>query len=381
MSSSLPSLDKTEELFRREPQKVVPAMGVHPWFAWTISMEGGGEKGLHYRRVLNIPHSLSNHAGKKKTTAQEQTHEEQVKQLEEEDQFSVWLSRHLHLLPEPTPLSDLLDDLRRRFVRLPDAMMGEVGLDKKFLFRFNPSSSPTGAASSSSSSCSPRMVQTKYKVAITHQLDILRAQIELAIEMQRPISLHCVHAVPELQALLHSLIARHGPRFTGLPPPPSPTIHMQETQHHYPSGINICWHSPNLSGEVQRQLLRLLPCTMYFSFSDQHARLHRPPNNSIIQQPSYTDSLQEAQYYSPKIRAAILATPLHRLLLESDHAHPPHLIDLQLEKIFRLCLTLLQTHTPLPTPLSPQNLAAQIHQNWSRFYAPPFPSQSPTLPQ
>ncbi|KAA1094557.1 hypothetical protein PGT21_024878 [Puccinia graminis f. sp. tritici] len=42
------------------------------------------------------------------------------------------------------------------------------------------------------------------------------------------------------------------------------------TQEH---GINLCWHSPNISVEVLQQTLRRLPQTAYFLYSSELAML------------------------------------------------------------------------------------------------------------
>ncbi|PLW54166.1 hypothetical protein PCANC_06466 [Puccinia coronata f. sp. avenae] len=386
MSSSLDSQWKTEQLRALQPHKVVPAFGLHPWFSATISItnEEGGQRIVdrrdHYRRVLTKRHPPLLVVQAKKSKLRHDDEVAHQKDDEAEELLHAWIDRHLHLLPDPTPLEHFLTDLRARLVRSPGSMMGEVGLDKLFTFHIHPRSSPSAAGSPSGQS--GMIIRSKYKVLIAHQLHILHAQMSLAIELGRPVSLHCVQASTELLGLLEVLTDQWGPRFTGVPSTRN-ALHASSEPHPKQSasgsehgGVNLCWHSPTVSPELIQQILRKLPRTFYFSYSSHLAALHPPSSSSqpLPPSPSPSPSSQDEKkqknppLYSSRARRAIQATPIDRLLLESDHGQHPATIDRKLRDIFRLVLS-LQPSTP-DQPNNALHLAAQIEANWHRFYSP-----------
>ncbi|KAI9617479.1 hypothetical protein KEM48_007067 [Puccinia striiformis f. sp. tritici PST-130] len=220
------------------------------------------------------------------------------------------------------------------------------------------------------------MIKSKYKISISHQLEVLRAQIELAIEIGRPISLHCVQAPTELLDLIDQLIARWGVQFTGF---------EDLDGERRTKGINLCWHSPNISLEILQQALQKLPQTVYFSYSNELATLYSsrfPPSSSHSKTYSTypTQSSQEEktatleELYSARTVRAIRATPIDRLLIESDHGSDPVLIDDKLRQIFHL-IKVVKSSPPGNSGASctvdsnrDLDLVAQIEDNWNRFY-------------
>lgn len=82
------------------------------------------------------------------------------------------------MLPEPIPISDVLIGLRRNFADFPQAMLGEVGLDRSFRVPFDYFASPREL--------------TPFVIPLHHQLVILEAQLDLAVELGRNVSLHSV---------------------------------------------------------------------------------------------------------------------------------------------------------------------------------------------
>jgi Tat protein secretion system quality control protein TatD with DNase activity len=93
-----------------------------------------------------------------------------------------------------------MNDLRRNLSDFPNAMLGEVGLDRAFRVAFDYYASPRKL--------------TTFTIPIDHQLTILRAQINLAIELGRNISLHSVKAQQYTMDLLRQLKDEHGERWT-----------------------------------------------------------------------------------------------------------------------------------------------------------------------
>ncbi|KAA1082811.1 hypothetical protein PGT21_015307 [Puccinia graminis f. sp. tritici] len=410
MSSSLESQAKTEELFRLQPQKVVPAFGLHPWFTSSITLLDGAESGdqefdkrAHYREILVKKHYPTSSIGRS------DTQQEDERRRKDRMEIWEWIDCHLHLLPKPIRLENFLVGLRQRLMRFPTSVMGEIGLDKAFTFHIKPSPviHPTRGSNEKDDGDQPvtedRVIKSKYKVSIGHQLQILQKQIELAIELRRPISLHCVQAPTELLGLIDELIGRWGVRFTGLLSnhqttekksktgpaqmgSENPTLQADSERDKdttQEQGINLCWHSPNISVEVLQQTLRKLPRTAYFSYSSELAILFdsRAPSNKAhpgLAQPQCDETaVLDNKRYSTRAVQAIRATPLDRLLLESDHGADPVLIDNKLQQIFHLVRVVKSPQSAGSSGLPSDDysldshsdrLARQIEANWNRFY-------------
>lgn len=110
-------------------------------------------------------------------------------------------------LPTPTPLRVILAELRDNLQRHPRALLGEVGIDKSFKLPSSPAGytrdpairGPNGApppeANDSSHALGLRgRGLTSLATPLSHQLAILTAQVEVAIQLGRNVSLHSVRA-------------------------------------------------------------------------------------------------------------------------------------------------------------------------------------------
>ncbi|KAG8166313.1 hypothetical protein KVR01_002002 [Diaporthe batatas] len=160
------------------PNKIVPAFGWHPWFSHQLyddtlardqatydpeSSDLASEKLRHYNAVLTPPPR-----GK------------------DDDGF-------IDQLPTPQPLSELLSQTRKYLEAHPLALVGEVGIDKAFrlpspgVFVSNPEASMTQGRRNGER-LSP------YRVNMDHQIRIMKAQLNLAGQTGRPVSVHGVQA-------------------------------------------------------------------------------------------------------------------------------------------------------------------------------------------
>jgi len=95
-------------------------------------------------------------------------------------------------LPEPIPLEHILRDLRHNLEGSPTAMLGEVGLDRAARIPVNCSTTSPVELSS-------------FMVPLEHQLIILEAQVDLAVELGRNISMHSVKSTQATLALLGNM--------------------------------------------------------------------------------------------------------------------------------------------------------------------------------
>lgn len=131
--------------------------GFHPWFAhWISAEEDVPSKEAHYQKLFSTQLASSTGSGKN----------------EENDLFEEML-RHL---PDPIPLADCLSSIRSHFQEFPEAMLGEVGLDRSARIPIDPSAEARRLS--------------PFLLPFEHQLVILEAQLNLAVEMKRNISLH-----------------------------------------------------------------------------------------------------------------------------------------------------------------------------------------------
>ncbi|TFK77437.1 Metallo-dependent hydrolase [Pluteus cervinus] len=215
------------------PTKVIPCFGYHPWFSHLISLGPSTIKEAHYRSLFLPVTPTPGH-------------------------LAVF-ERLLPLLPEPISLDDVLSDIRNHFIEFPNAMLGEVGLDRSFHVAFD--------------YYAEQREFTPFIIPLVHQLAILEAQIGLAIEFRRNVSLHSVKAHAATLDLLSKLQDYHGDAW---------------------NCINLDLHSCGVSPETWKTVEKRHP-NVYLSLST--AINGRSPNH----------------------RALIAACASNRLLVESDY--------------------------------------------------------------
>ena len=281
---------------------IVPAFGWHPWFSHQIYDDSEQQvdsidKYSHYKKVLT---------GK----------------VEDEELIEGF--------PEPRPLSDLISRTRQYLEEYPQAMIGEIGIDRSFRIPVN--SSPANQLDEDSG-LTPggregRLLSV-HRVQMDHQKAILKAQLNLAGQMSRAVSVHGVaaHGVlfdtlrdtwkgyekpvmsNQLRKRRASVSQAHAhepddrPEAPGEAPKPKP----------YPP--RICLHSYSGPPEQLNQYLSPeVPATVFFSFSQ------------VI---NFSTSA------AAKAEEVIKALPQDRILVESDLHCAGERMDGLLEKMVR----------------------------------------------
>ncbi|KAI1369426.1 hypothetical protein F5Y08DRAFT_153142 [Xylaria arbuscula] len=156
-----------------QDRRIVPSFGWHPWFSYQL-----------YDDTMPNPAYDGTPAGK-------MAHYDQVlapKPSSKDDSFSSGLG-------DPLPLSEYLEETQKRLEKFPLALVGEIGIDKAFRL---PSAWTSAEEARREEGLTPGGREGRrlspYRVQVTHQVSILRAQLELAGRMGRPVSLHGVQA-------------------------------------------------------------------------------------------------------------------------------------------------------------------------------------------
>ncbi|WEW57299.1 Cut9-interacting protein scn1 [Emydomyces testavorans] len=150
-------------------RKIIPCFGWHPWFSHQILddttdtvQSANIDKWKHYKSVL-------------------------APSIEDE--------HLLDDLPAPRPLSTFIRETRQYLLTYPYALVGEIGLDRSFRIpnAWFPHEIETRDPSRTPGSREGRTL-SPYRVQLSHQKAILKAQLQLAGELQRPVSIHSVQA-------------------------------------------------------------------------------------------------------------------------------------------------------------------------------------------
>lgn len=259
----------------------------------------------------------------------------------------------LRSLPAPRPFGHFLDRTRSYLERYPLALMGEVGLDRAFRIpeswlpeqveERNDALTPGGREGRKLSS---------YRVSMDHQRKVLTAQLRLAGEMQRAVSVHGVQA----HGIVYDTIAatwegheRNVPskkerkkqqaaeRIDADPSEPPEKSNLSGPKPYAP---RICLHSFSGPAETVRQYTaHPVPCDFFFSFS------------TTIN--TWTES------GDGKVEAAVKAVPDDRVLVESDLHTAGESMDSYLEEIVRKICTVKGWEL--------EGGVKRLRDNWRRF--------------
>lgn len=313
---------------------MIPAFGWHPWFSHQMFDE------VEYDGVSSL------------TPEQKIAHYQSVLTPKSEDRNA------LLALPDPRPFGHFLAQTRDYLTRYPLALIGEVGLDRSFRI---PESWLPGQADERDDSLTPGGREGRklspYKVSLDHQRKVLFAQLRLAGEMQRAVSVHGVAA----HGLVHDTLAetwkgheRKAPSkrarkraeqqaFAG---PSSPAADEDDnTTKPMPYPPRVCLHSFSGPAETVRQYTATtVPCEVYFSFS------------TTIN--AWTDQDSDRPR-TGKVEAAVQQVPDDRILIESDLHTAGDRMDEYLEEIAKKICTVKGWEI--------EDGVRRLGKNWKRF--------------
>ncbi|OJJ86450.1 TatD family hydrolase [Aspergillus glaucus CBS 516.65] len=252
--------------------RILPCFGWHPWFSYqilddTTTPESTDEddddlKKAHYKKVLT-PSPKDDDTG----------------------------NHFISSLPSPKPLSNLITQTRTRLSTHPTALIGEIGLDRAFRL---PNPWTTKDFETRDNTVTPGSREGRklspYRVHLEHQKVVLRAQLRLAGEMGRAVSIHSVQAhgavfdvFKELWKGYERRVASRKERRRGSvagayeesdedaakASQSKSTSEEEEKKPSLPFPPRICMHSYSGPVEAVKQFLHLAnPSDVYFSFSN-----------------------------------------------------------------------------------------------------------------
>lgn len=285
---------------------VVPAFGWHPWFSHQIYDDSLSEPTFK-------PVDDDEEDSKRK-------HYEAVLQpLPKDPEF-------ISSLPNPTPLSLFISSARRFLNSHPHALVGEIGLDKAFRLprQWSPINKAARDVGLTPGGREGRLL-SPHRVKAQHQQTILDAQLRLAGELCRPVSVHAVQAHGVLfdtasktwKGYEKEHISRKKRKLAAPGAESDSDDNEDQEFRNRPFPPRICLHSFSGSVEVLRQWLKpTIPSAIFFSFS------------VVIN--------MSTEAGRAKVVDVIREVPDDRLLVESDlHAAGEDMDDM-LEDIYRM---------------------------------------------
>ncbi|TBU49974.1 TatD DNase family Scn1 [Dichomitus squalens] len=180
------------DLARAHPDKVTPCFGYHPWFAHWIALSPVVSKEEHYRALFLPPNPPP------------------------KPDLVAAFERLLPYLPDPTPIADILPELRESLETFPNAMLGEVGIDRACRVPYrrpaDPPYSEYAPTHGDEDADGPRSL-SPFTIPLEHQLGVLEAQLGLAVELGRNVSLHSVKCQAATGEVLDRMYRKHGERW------------------------------------------------------------------------------------------------------------------------------------------------------------------------
>jgi Tat protein secretion system quality control protein TatD with DNase activity len=180
-----------ESTASQSSDKVIPAFGWHPWFSHQLYDDTAGAVNSTYDPAA--PNAAE----------QKAKHYSAVLSSSPDAEFVA-------SLPDPLSLSSFIAETRRRVLDAPVALIGEIGLDKAFRLPW-PWKEEDRSSRDEGLTPGGREGRTlsPHHVKMPHQVQVLKAQLQLAGELGVAVSVHGVQAHGVLFDALASLWKGH----------------------------------------------------------------------------------------------------------------------------------------------------------------------------
>ncbi|KAI9655574.1 MAG: hypothetical protein M1821_005367 [Bathelium mastoideum] len=311
-----------------QEQRIVPCFGWHPWFSHQMY----DDTAYHDQRSLDQDSKTA--------------HYQSVLTPKPDD------IAFLSALPDPRSFSHFLAQTKEYLEKYPLALVGEIGLDRSFRI---PEAWLPEHHEQRDDSLTPGGREGRhlspYRVQIDHQRKVLTAQLNLAGEMGRAVSVHGVQAHGMVFETIQATWKGHEKAVVSkrlrkrresvedahADEADEQAKNSDTTPRPYPP--RICLHSFSGPPETVKQWLNpSIPAAIFFSFS------------IVINFPSGS---------SPKAEETLRIVPDENILVESDLHTAGERMDDHLESIVRKVCEVKQW--------SLHNGIAQLGKNWRRF--------------
>ncbi|KAL4961336.1 TatD family hydrolase [Aspergillus stella-maris] len=300
-----------------DADRILPCFGWHPWFSHQLIDDTAANA---------KPESIGQEADNLSADDVKKAHYSRVLKPPPDDDFVA-------TLPPPKPLSQLLSETRSRLEAFPHALVGEVGLDRAFRLPqpWTPEEKESRNGAMTPGSREGRKL-SPHQVRPEHQKAVLEAQLRLAGEMQRPVSVHSVQGHGGVVEVFKSIWKGHEKKVASRRERKRRGSHAEahtgsnaedtnganasgnEEKKPFPFPPRICMHSYSGPPEALSQFIHPSnPSTLYFSFS------------SVINFSHHSDRSVEV----------IKALPDDRVLVESDLHIAGNEMDDKLEEVTR----------------------------------------------
>ena len=325
--------------------KVIPAFGWHPWFSHQIyddsnTSEELMNKELHYKSVLTGT---------------------------VEDDSSL-----IKGFPDPRPLSNLVSDTRSYLEQHPQAMVGEIGLDRSFRIpeNFSPAEQLEDA-DHSETELTPGGREgrrlTAHRVDLNHQRAVLKSQLHLAGEMGRAVSVHGVAAHGVLYDTLRETWKGHEKRVlskrTRKRRASVEAAHAHEdNDEESDEDCNARSESSNVNQDHSHAKAKPYPpriCLHSYSGPPQTATQYLSPEVPAEVFFSFSKVINFSTSAAEKAREVIRVLPEDRILVESDLHCAGERMDELLEEMVREVCRLRDWEL--------EDGVRRLGRNWRRF--------------
>ncbi|KAK2616758.1 Cut9-interacting protein scn1 [Conoideocrella luteorostrata] len=292
---------------KSETTIAIAGFGTHPWFAHEV-----------YNDL--VPEPTYQTGPDTDAAAAKEQHYKAVLTPEPTD------PEFLTSMATPVALSAFLANTREHLRNHPYALVGEIGLDKAFRLPVPWSQTPWEHDATRTEGARERRPLSAHHIKMSHQQAILEAQLKLAGEMNRPVSVHGVQA----HGVLFNALAASWKGHEKRKPKAQRRKHTEQadlqknvgndTQDDIaeakPYPPRICLHS--FSGKAEAVVPYLnpkIPAKIFFSFSK-------------------TNNLRDEAGRS-RLRDVLEAIPAERLLVETDMHTAGGQMDDDLAEIYR----------------------------------------------